>query len=91
MVAPAQPSGVPLPGGPVAGLESCSCPGMPHVAFVVDDLSGARVGDESPIAPDHPAEGVTAASIVDDGAQLSSSSSIRKRRKDARFGHESPV
>ena len=43
---------------------------VPHVAFVVDDLSAALAGKELLIAPNRPAEGVTVAFIVDNGAPI---------------------
>ena len=43
---------------------------VPHVAFVVDDLSAAIAGKEVLIKPNSPAEGVTVAFIVDNGAPI---------------------
>jgi hypothetical protein len=43
---------------------------VPHVAFVVDDLQAAIAGREILIAPNSPAEGVTVAFIVDNGAPV---------------------
>jgi len=43
---------------------------VPHVAFVVDDLQAAIAGKEILIAPNSPADGVTVAFIVDDGAPV---------------------
>jgi hypothetical protein len=43
---------------------------VPHVAFVVDDLQTAIAGKEILIAPNSPADGVTVAFIVDNGAPV---------------------
>jgi len=43
---------------------------VPHVAFEVDDLAGALAGKEILVAPNSPAEGVTVAMIVSDGAPV---------------------
>lgn len=43
---------------------------VPHVAFVVDDIEAAIAGKEILIAPNSPAEGVTVAFVVDDGAPI---------------------
>lgn len=43
---------------------------VPHVAFVVDDLEAALAGKEVLIEPNSPAEGVTVAFIVDNGAPV---------------------
>ena len=43
---------------------------VPHVAFVVDDLQAAVAGQEILIAPNSPAEGVTVAFIVHNGAPV---------------------
>jgi hypothetical protein len=43
---------------------------VPHVAFVVDDLKAAIVGKEVLIAPNSPADGLTVAFIVDNGAPV---------------------
>jgi hypothetical protein len=43
---------------------------VPHVAFVVDDISAAIAGKEVLIKPNSPAEGVTVAFIVDNGAPI---------------------
>lgn len=43
---------------------------VPHVGFVVDDLQAAIAGKEILIAPNSPAEGVTVAFIVDNGAPV---------------------
>ncbi len=43
---------------------------VPHVAFVVDDLAAAIAGKEILIKPNSPAEGVTVAFIVDNGAPI---------------------
>jgi len=43
---------------------------VPHVAFVVDDLQAAIAGKEILIAPNCPADGVTVAFIVDNGAPV---------------------
>jgi hypothetical protein len=44
--------------------------GVPHVAFVVEDLSAAIVGKEVLIPPNRPSDGVTVAFIVDNGAPV---------------------
>lgn len=41
---------------------------MPHVAFAVDDLRQALHGKEVVLAPTSPADGVTVAFILDNGA-----------------------
>lgn len=43
---------------------------VPHVAFVVDNLSTALAGKEVLIEPNSPSEGVTVAFIVDNGAPI---------------------
>ncbi len=43
---------------------------VPHVAFVVEDLSAAIVGKEVLIEPNSPSPGVTVAFIVDNGAPI---------------------
>jgi hypothetical protein len=43
---------------------------VPHVAFVVDDLQAAIAGQEILIAPNSPADGITVAFIVDNGAPV---------------------
>jgi hypothetical protein len=43
---------------------------VPHVAFVVDDIKAAIAGKEVLIKPNSPAEGVTVAFIVDNGAPI---------------------
>ena len=43
---------------------------VPHVAFVVDDVSAAIAGKEVLIEPNSPSEGVTVAFIVDNGAPV---------------------
>jgi len=43
---------------------------IPHVAFVVDDLQAAIAGKEILIAPNSPADGITVAFIVDNGAPV---------------------
>lgn len=43
---------------------------VPHVAFVVDDLEEALVGQEVLIEPNRPSEGLTVAFIVHDGAPI---------------------
>jgi hypothetical protein len=43
---------------------------VPHVALVVDDLQAAIAGKEILIAPNSPADGVTVAFIVDNGAPV---------------------
>ena len=43
---------------------------VPHVAFVVDDLSAALEGQEVLVPPNSPAEGVTVAFIVHNGAPI---------------------
>jgi len=43
---------------------------VPHVAFVVDDLQAAIADKEVIIEPNSPAEGVTVAFIVDNGAPI---------------------
>jgi len=43
---------------------------VPHVAFVVDDLQAAIAGKEILIAPSSPADGITVAFIVDNGAPV---------------------
>jgi hypothetical protein len=43
---------------------------VPHVAFVVDDIRAAIAGKEILIQPNCPAEGVTVAFIVDNGAPI---------------------
>jgi hypothetical protein len=43
---------------------------VPHVAFVVDDLQAAIAGKEILIAPNSPADGITVAFIVDNGAPI---------------------
>lgn len=43
---------------------------VPHVAFEVDDLDAALVGQQILIAPNSPSEGVRVAFIVHDGAPV---------------------
>jgi len=43
---------------------------VPHVAFEVDDLDAALVGQEVLIPPNKPSEGVRVAFIVHDGAPV---------------------
>jgi len=43
---------------------------VPHVAFVVDDLTAALEGREVLIEPNSPSDGVTVAFIVDNGAPV---------------------
>jgi len=43
---------------------------VPHVAFVVDDLQAVIADKEVIIEPNSPAEGVTVAFIVDNGAPI---------------------
>jgi hypothetical protein len=43
---------------------------LPHVAFEVDDLQQALIGKQVLIEPNSPAEGVSVAFIVDDGAPV---------------------
>jgi len=43
---------------------------VPHVAFVVDDIAAAIAGEEVLIRPNSPAEGITVAFIVDNGAPI---------------------
>jgi hypothetical protein len=43
---------------------------IPHVAFEVDDLAKALVGQEILIPPNIPCAGVTVAMILDDGAPI---------------------
>ena len=43
---------------------------VPHVAFEVDDLDAALVGQQVLIAPNSPSEGVRVAFIVHDGAPV---------------------
>ena len=43
---------------------------VPHVAFVVDDLEAALEGHEVIVPPNSPAEGVTVAFIVENGAPV---------------------
>ena len=43
---------------------------VPHVAFVVDNLQAALAGQEVLIAPNRPAEGLTVAFIVHNGAPV---------------------
>lgn len=43
---------------------------VPHVAFVVDDLDAALVGKEVLVEPNSPADGVTVAFIVENGAPI---------------------
>lgn len=43
---------------------------VPHVAFVVQDLEAALEGKEILIEPNSPAEGVTVAFIVENGAPI---------------------
>ncbi len=45
---------------------------IPHVAFEVDDLETALLGQEILIPPDSPSPGVKVAMIVDDGAPIES-------------------
>ncbi|MBN2198717.1 MAG: hypothetical protein JW747_02605 [Candidatus Aminicenantes bacterium] len=52
----------------------CSLPDLvktvPHVAFVVENIEEAVKGKEILIAPNRPAEGVTVAFIIDNGAPI---------------------
>jgi len=43
---------------------------VPHVAFVVEDIAEAVKGKDILIAPNSPAEGLTVAFIVDNGAPV---------------------
>jgi hypothetical protein len=43
---------------------------VPHVAFVVQDIQAAIAGKQVLIEPNSPAEGVTVAVIVDNGAPI---------------------
>ena len=43
---------------------------IPHVAFEVDDLETALLGQEILIPPNSPSPGVKVAMIVDDGAPI---------------------
>ena len=43
---------------------------IPHVAFEVDDLLQALIGQQVLIEPNSPTEGVSVAFIVDDGAPV---------------------
>jgi hypothetical protein len=43
---------------------------VPHLAFVVDDLTEALAGKEILIAPNSPSAGVIVAMILDDGAPV---------------------
>jgi hypothetical protein len=43
---------------------------IPHVAFQVDDLLQALMGKQILIEPNNPAEGISVAFIVDDGAPV---------------------
>jgi hypothetical protein len=43
---------------------------VPHVGFVVEDLEAAIAGKDILIAPNRPANGVTVAFIVDNGAPV---------------------
>lgn len=43
---------------------------LPHVAFEVDDLDAALIGQEVISAPGSPSEGVRAAMILVDGAPV---------------------
>jgi hypothetical protein len=43
---------------------------VPHIAFVVDDLQAALAGKEVLIPPNSPADGITVAFIVDNGAPV---------------------
>ena len=43
---------------------------VPHVAFAVPDLAAAIAGREILIEPNSPADGVTVAFVVDDGAPI---------------------
>ena len=43
---------------------------VPHVAFVVDDISAAIAGKDILIQPNSPSPGVTVAFIVHDGAPI---------------------
>ena len=54
------------PGSPLPELVKS----VPHVAFVVEDLEAEIVGKEVLIAPNSPAEGVTVAFIVSNGAPV---------------------
>lgn len=54
------------PGSPIPELVQT----VPHIAFVVDDLSAALEGREILIEPNSPSEGVTVAFIIDNGAPV---------------------
>jgi len=54
------------PGCPLPDLVKT----VPHVAFVVSDISEAIRGKEILIAPNSPSEGVTVAFIIDNGAPI---------------------
>jgi hypothetical protein len=43
---------------------------VPHIAFEVDDLDAALVGQEILTAPNSPADGITVAMILDSGAPV---------------------
>jgi hypothetical protein len=43
---------------------------VPHVAFVVDDLTAEIGGKETLIEPNSPSKGITVAFIVDNGAPV---------------------
>lgn len=54
--------------------ENCPLPELlktvPHIAFVVDDLTEALKGKDILIAPNSPSPGVTVAFIIDNGAPV---------------------
>jgi hypothetical protein len=54
------------PGSPLPELVKA----VPHVAFVVEDIRAAIEGKQILIAPNSPADGVTVAFIVDNGAPV---------------------
>jgi hypothetical protein len=43
---------------------------VPHVAFVVEDIAAAIAGRNVLIEPNSPADGVTVAFIIDNGAPI---------------------
>jgi len=43
---------------------------VPHIAFEVDDLEAALVGQEILTAPNSPADGIAVAMILDSGAPV---------------------
>ncbi len=54
--------------------DDCRLPDLvksvPHIAFVVDDLTEALEGKEILIAPNSPSNGITVAFIVENGAPV---------------------